>query len=106
MNTARVSGFRETSRFINVASLGSLLSSDKTGAVSRAGRWSERWFCSADESGPERVGHRACAASHVELDVDIVEIALDCRQGYGKLSGDLRAGAAIGGELKDTKLSC
>jgi len=61
---------------------------------------------SADESGLERVGHRACAVSHVELDVDTVEIALDCRRRYGKLFGNLRAGAGIGGELKDTKLSC
>jgi hypothetical protein len=34
-----------------------------------------------------------------------VEIALDCRRRYGKLVGDLRARAAVGGELKHAKLS-
>lgn len=50
--------------------------------------------------------HRAYAVSHVELDVDTVEITLDRRRRYGKHFGDLRAGAAIGDKLKDTKLSC
>lgn len=59
-----------------------------------------------DEPGLDRVRHRARAVGDGGLDVDAVEDALDRRGRYVKLSGDLRAGAAVGRKLKHANLSC